>query len=81
MDLIAHQFSIFMKKKQLHLPKARGLYDPNNEKENCGVGFIANPARQPVSLIWYIVLCKCVDASAWTVRISEPALENSSIYL
>ena len=31
-----------MKKKQLHLPKARGLYDPNNEKENCGVGFIAN---------------------------------------
>ena len=34
--------SIFMKKKQLHLPKARGLYDPNNEKENCGVGFIAN---------------------------------------
>ena len=31
-----------MKKKQLHLPKARGLYDPSNEKENCGVGFIAN---------------------------------------
>jgi glutamate synthase (NADPH/NADH) large chain len=31
-----------MKKKQLHLPKARGLYNPNNEKENCGVGFIAN---------------------------------------
>jgi len=31
-----------MKKKQLQLPKARGLYDPNNEKENCGVGFIAN---------------------------------------
>ena len=31
-----------MKKKQLHLPKARGLYDPKNEKENCGVGFIAN---------------------------------------
>ncbi len=31
-----------MKKKQLHLPKARGLYHPNNEKENCGVGFIAN---------------------------------------
>ena len=31
-----------MKKKQLQLPKARGLYHPNNEKENCGVGFIAN---------------------------------------
>ena len=31
-----------MKNKQLHLPKARGLYDPKNEKENCGVGFIAN---------------------------------------
>jgi len=31
-----------MKNKQLHLPKARGLYHPNNEKENCGVGFIAN---------------------------------------
>ena len=34
--------SIFMNNKQLHLPKARGLYDPKNEKENCGVGFIAN---------------------------------------
>ena len=32
----------FMKNKQLHLPKARGLYHPANEKENCGVGFIAN---------------------------------------
>ena len=31
-----------MKNKQLHLPRARGLYHPNNEKENCGVGFIAN---------------------------------------
>ena len=31
-----------MKNKQLHLPKPHGLYHPNNEKENCGVGFIAN---------------------------------------
>ena len=35
-----------MKKKQLHLPKARGLYHPNNEKDNCGVGFIAHVKRQ-----------------------------------
>jgi len=31
-----------MKKKQLYLPKPYGLYDPKNEKENCGVGFIAH---------------------------------------
>ena len=31
-----------MIKKQLYLPKPHGLYHPNNEKENCGVGFIAN---------------------------------------
>ena len=30
-----------MKKPLLHLPKPSGLYHPNNEKENCGVGFIA----------------------------------------
>jgi len=28
--------------KQLYLPKPQGLYHPKNEKENCGVGFIAN---------------------------------------
>ncbi|SMN01324.1 Glutamate synthase [NADPH] large chain [uncultured Candidatus Thioglobus sp.] len=31
-----------MKTPLLHLPKAHGLYHPNNEKENCGVGFIAH---------------------------------------
>lgn len=31
-----------MKKQLLHLPKAHGLYHPDNEKENCGVGFIAH---------------------------------------
>ncbi len=31
-----------MKTPLLHLPKAHGLYNPNNEKENCGVGFIAH---------------------------------------
>ncbi len=31
-----------MIKKQFYLPKPSGLYHPNNEKENCGVGFIAN---------------------------------------
>ena len=31
-----------MIKNQLYLPKPHGLYHPNNEKENCGVGFIAN---------------------------------------
>ena len=23
-------------------PKKQGLYDPKNEKENCGIGFVAN---------------------------------------
>ena len=31
-----------MIEKQLYLPKPQGLYHPKNEKENCGVGFIAN---------------------------------------
>jgi hypothetical protein len=31
-----------MKEPLLHLPKAHGLYHPDNEKENCGVGFIAH---------------------------------------
>ena len=31
-----------MTEKQLYLPKPKGLYHPKNEKENCGVGFIAN---------------------------------------
>ena len=31
-----------MTKKQIYLPKPQGLYHPKNEKENCGVGFIAN---------------------------------------
>ena len=31
-----------MKEPLLHLPKAYGLYHPDNEKENCGVGFIAH---------------------------------------
>ncbi len=29
-------------RKLLHIPKAKGLYNPDNEKESCGVGFIAN---------------------------------------
>ncbi|KAA0449623.1 MAG: glutamate synthase large subunit, partial [Candidatus Thioglobus sp.] len=31
-----------MKTPLLHLPKAHGLYHPDNEKESCGVGFIAH---------------------------------------
>lgn len=31
-----------MREQVLHLPKAQGLYHPDNEKENCGVGFIAH---------------------------------------
>ena len=34
--------SPLMKNQLLHLPKAKGLYNPKNEKENCGIGFIAN---------------------------------------
>ncbi len=29
-------------KKHMHMPPAQGLYDPANEHDNCGVGFIAN---------------------------------------
>jgi glutamate synthase (NADPH) large chain len=36
----------------MHLPKAVGLYDPSQERENCGVGFIAHikgvPSHQNV---------------------------------
>ncbi len=30
------------KKPLIHLPQAQGLYDPRNERDACGVGFIAN---------------------------------------
>ncbi|WXU00198.1 MAG: Ferredoxin-dependent glutamate synthase 1 [Catillopecten margaritatus gill symbiont] len=36
-----------MQSPLLHLPKAHGLYNPNNEKENCGVGFIAHIKGKP----------------------------------
>jgi glutamate synthase (NADPH/NADH) large chain len=36
-----------MQNTLLHLPKAHGLYSPNNEKENCGVGFIAHVKAKP----------------------------------
>jgi glutamate synthase (NADPH/NADH) large chain len=36
-----------MKTPLLHLPKAHGLYSPDNEKENCGVGFIAHIKAEP----------------------------------
>ena len=36
-----------MKEQLLHLPKPHGLYHPNNEKENCGVGFIAHIKGKP----------------------------------
>mgnify|MGYP003961106793 FL=1 len=35
-----------MKEQRLHLPKPHGLYHPNNEHENCGVGFIAHIKRK-----------------------------------
>ena len=31
-----------MSQRQIGLPKKQGLYDPANEKENCGVGFVAH---------------------------------------
>ena len=31
----------------LALPKAQGLYDPKNEHDACGFGFIANIYNQP----------------------------------
>jgi glutamate synthase (NADPH) large chain len=34
-------------KKLMHLPAARGLYDPAHEKDSCGVGFIAHIKGQP----------------------------------
>ncbi len=29
------------------LPTKRGLYDPANEKDSCGVGFVANMKGEP----------------------------------
>ncbi|MDA2935530.1 glutamate synthase subunit alpha, partial [Acidobacteria bacterium AH-259-D05] len=26
----------------MHFPRAKGLYDPRNEKDSCGIGFVAN---------------------------------------
>ena len=41
-----------MPKKLIHLPEAQGLYDPEHEKDSCGVGFIAHikgvPSHQNV---------------------------------
>ncbi len=34
--------TVFAKKKFGCLPPAQGLYDPANEHDNCGVGFVAN---------------------------------------
>jgi glutamate synthase (NADPH/NADH) large chain len=36
-----------MKEPLLHPPKAHGLYHPNNEKDSCGVGFIAHIKGKP----------------------------------
>ena len=35
------------KKTQISFPKKQGLYDPANEKDSCGVGFVANIKRVP----------------------------------
>ncbi|WP_315850126.1 glutamate synthase central domain-containing protein, partial [Novipirellula maiorica] len=32
---------------EFHLPPAQGLYDPNHEKDSCGVGFIAHIKGKP----------------------------------
>ncbi len=41
-----------MKQKRIHLPEAQGLYDPEQERDACGVGFIAHikgvPSHQNV---------------------------------
>ena len=36
-----------MEKDQFHLPPAQGLYDPELEKDACGVGFIAHIKGEP----------------------------------
>ena len=36
-------------KDQFHLPPAQGLYDPELEKDACGVGFIAHIKGEPVA--------------------------------
>ena len=36
-----------MSQQLLHLPKQTGLYHPNFEKDNCGVGFIAHMEAEP----------------------------------
>jgi len=34
-------------KFQFGLPQKQGLYDPANEKDSCGVGFVANLKGEP----------------------------------
>ena len=33
--------------KRIGFPKKQGLYDPANEKDSCGVGFVANVKGVP----------------------------------
>ncbi|MGB7432474.1 MAG: glutamate synthase central domain-containing protein, partial [Ahrensia sp.] len=40
-------FSETLKAKKIGLPDAQGLYDPRNEHDACGVGFIAHMKGQP----------------------------------
>ena len=35
------------KSKRIGFPKKQGLYDPANEKDSCGVGFVANLKGEP----------------------------------
>jgi hypothetical protein len=49
-----------MKNPLLHLPKAHGLYHPNNEKESCGVGFIAHIKGEPSHAITTGIVYWCI---------------------
>jgi glutamate synthase domain-containing protein 1 len=38
---------VYTSQHRNQLPASRGLYDPSNEHDACGIGFVANIAGQP----------------------------------
>ncbi|MEE2822153.1 MAG: glutamate synthase large subunit [Acidobacteriota bacterium] len=48
----------------MHFPQSQGLYDPRNEKDNCGIGFVANIKGQRSHKI-------LVDANEMLINLSH----------
>ncbi|SCZ91480.1 BZ3500_MvSof-1268-A1-R1_Chr1-2g01437 [Microbotryum saponariae] len=47
LDLLPHADGVLRDEASLGLPAAQGLYNPENEKDSCGVGFVCHIKGQP----------------------------------